>query len=303
MTASNTEESGLPQPPRQRFRIDLGYVGTNFHGWALQPHLRTVQGELETALARILSAPVRVTVAGRTDAGVHARRQVVHVDIPHTVFPRLVGQPRARGEQRTPARGLTSRLRGVLAHQDASDIVIHDVTAVHADFDARFSALWRSYTYRLADPRAFNDPLSAAFTVEHRAELDVAAMSAAAQQVCGLRDFLPFCKPREGSTTIRTLEELRVERDGNGVIEFFLRADAFCHHMVRALVGGLVKVGEGKWEPGRLVGMCEEAGRGGSDFPMFVFPAHGLVLEDVGYPEPGEWAVRNQQTRARRDAE
>ena len=303
MTVRNIDESRQPQELSQRFRIDLGYVGTNFHGWAVQPHVRTVQGELETALARILSDPVRVTVAGRTDAGVHARRQVVHVDIPHADFPRLVGQPRARGEQRTPAEGLKSRLRGVLAHQDASDIVIHGVTAVHSDFDARFSALWRSYTYRLADPQAFTDPLTAAFTVEHRAELDVAAMSAAAQQVCGLRNFLPFCKPREGSTTIRTLEELRVERDGNGVVEFFFRADAFCHHMVRALVGGLVKVGEGKWEPGRLADMCEEAGRGGSDFPMFVFPAHGLVLEGVGYPEPGEWAVRNQQTRARRDAE
>lgn len=308
MTARNAEESRQTEVPsqaeqHQRFRIDLGYVGTNFHGWALQPHLRTVQGELETALARILSTPVRVTVAGRTDAGVHARRQVVHVDIAQGDFPRLVGQPRARGEQRTPAQGLKSRLRGVLAYQDAGDIVIHDVAAVHSDFDARFSALWRSYTYRLADPQAFNDPLTAAFTVAHRMDLDVAAMSAAAQQACGLRDFLPFCKPREGSTTIRTLEELRVARDGNGVIEFFLRADAFCHHMVRALVGGLVKVGEGKWAPDGLVGMCEEARRGRSEFPMFVFPAHGLVLEDVGYPEPGEWAVRNQQTRARRDAE
>ncbi len=303
MTVRNIDESRQPQELSQRFRIDLGYVGTNFHGWAVQPHVRTVQGELETALARILSDPVRVTVAGRTDAGVHARRQVVHVDIPHADFPRLVGQPRARGEQRTPAEGLKSRLSGVLAHQDAGDIVIHDVAAVHSDFDARFSALWRSYSYRLADPHAFNDPLTAAFTVKHRVELDVSAMSSAATQVCGLRDFLPFCKPREGSTTIRTLEELRVTREGSGVIEFFLRADAFCHHMVRALVGGLVKVGEGKWAPDGLVGMCEEAGRGRSEFPMFVFPAHGLVLEDVGYPEPGEWAARNQQTRARRDAE
>lgn len=288
-------------PADARFRIDLGYVGTNFHGWAVQPGLRTVQGQIESALEQILGEPTRVTVAGRTDAGVHARRQVVHVDIPEQTFPRLVGQPRKN--QRQPAEGLRSRLRGVLAHLDSPDVVIHGVEQVHADFDARFSALWRSYTYRIADANAFKDPLAQAFTVVHRVELDVDAMSGAASRLLGLHDFLPFCKPREGSTTIRTLEALDVRRLPDGVIEFYLRADAFCHHMVRALVGGLVKVGEGKWsveEPARMV---EQAGRGRSDFPMFVFPAHGLVLEEVGYPEPGEWAARNRQTRARRDSE
>lgn len=288
----------------QRFRIDLGYVGTHFHGWAVQPNVRTVQGELEAALTQILGFSTRVTVAGRTDAGVHARRQVVHVDVPHVALDRLVGQAKVRGRgpsPRTPAQGLQSRLAGVLAHRHVDDVTIHAVSAVTQDFDARFSALWRSYTYRLADPDAFVDPLTALYTVKHRVRLNHTAMAQASELMCGLHDFLPFCKPREDSTTIRTLHQLDVTRTPEGVIVLYLKADAFCHHMVRAIVGALAHVGEGKWPVGRPRDLLDAARAGGTEFPMYVFPAHGLVLEDVGYPRPGEWAARNQQTRARRD--
>lgn len=299
--ASSPTPNASSPTPIQRFRIDLGYVGTNFHGWATQPHHRTVQGELETALTTVLGQPARLTVAGRTDAGVHARRQVTHVDIPLACLPALVGQTRAGTTPRTPAQALQTRLTGVLTQQRATDIVIHAAAAVSTDFDARFSALWRSYTYRLADAESFIDPLTSAFTTRHRTELDTSAMRQAATSLLGLHDFLPFCKPREHATTIRTIHDARVTRTPERVIEIYLRADAFCHHMVRAIVGGLIRVGEGKWPVSRLGDFLDQARRGRSDFPMFVTPATGLVLEDVGYPAPGEWAVRNAQTRAMRE--
>ena len=288
-----------------RFRIDLGYDGTDFHGWAVQPQLRTVQGELENALERIIGLPCRTVVAGRTDAGVHARRQVVHTDVPTAAFSPISGQTRAGRAPREPGAALATRLRGVLASQHADDIVIHSTQIVHPDFDARFSALWRSYTYYLADDSAFRDPLTRTWVTWHRGELDVAAMSAAAGRLTGLHDFLAFCKPRPESTTIRTLEEFTVERMPRGEIQFYLRADAFCHHMVRALVGGLVKVGSGAWPVERPAELLKMAGAGAAGAvlgPMFLMPPQGLVLERIGYPPAGAWKTRNEQTRARRDA-
>lgn len=281
-----------------RVRIDLGYDGTDFRGWAVQPRLRTVQGELEAALARVIGAPVRTVVAGRTDAGVHARRQVVHTDLPVTALPRL----RGRG-QRPLGDALVSRLTGALSFAGAEDIVILAAAEVPAHFDARFAAIWRRYAYRIADPRAQRDPLTRTSTVVHRRELDAEAMGAAVREVLGLHDFLPFCKPRPESTTIRTLLDASVVRGDGGTIEIGLRADAFCHHMVRALVGGLVRVGEGAWPVDRPAVLIARAEAGASDAelgPMHVMPAHGLVLEEIGYPDEGEWAAQAERARARR---
>ena len=282
-----------------RFRLDLGYRGTDFHGWAKQPGLRTVQAAVESGLERITGTEVATVVAGRTDSGVHARRQVVHIDLSDVAIGKLIGQ------SNRPAEGaLLSRLRGVLAGGGFDDIVVHAATEVPEDFDARFSALWRSYQYRLADHRSFIDPLLTQVTPRHKGELDAEAMAVAASEVQGLHDFLPFCKPREGATTIRTLYDLRVERDQDAVITIDLRADAFCHHMVRALVGGLIKVGSGSWAVTRPAELIAEADAGLTpDVPMFVTPAEGLVLTEVGYPVPEEYAARSAQTMARRDQE
>ena len=282
-----------------RFRLDLGYRGTDFHGWAKQPGLRTVQTAVESGLERITGTEVATVVAGRTDAGVHARRQVVHIDLSDAAIEKLIGQSNRPAEV-----ALLSRLRGVLAAGEFHDIVVHAVAEVSEDFDARFSALWRSYQYRLADHRSFIDPLLTQVTPRHKGELDVEAMAEAASEVQGLHDFLPFCKPREGATTIRTLHELRVVRDQDAVITIDLRADAFCHHMVRALVGGLIKVGSGNWAVTRPAELIAEADAGLTpDVPMFVTPAEGLVLTEVGYPVPEEYAARSAQTMARRDQE
>ncbi len=288
-----------------RFRLDLGYDGTNFHGWGVQPRLRTVQGTLEEALALVCRTPVRTVVAGRTDAGVHARRQVVHLDLGEEEIAALVGQRRVDrdGNPRTPESALVSRLRGALTRLDAHDVVIHGASAVSDDFDARFSAQWRTYSYRLADDDSFFDPLLAAATVRHKGVLDACAMALAAAGLLGLHDFLPFCKPRPDSTTIRTLQQISVGRDADGVIVFRLRADAFCHHMVRAIVGGLIRVGAGAWSAEYPAELLEYANsRGESPEPLYIAPGEGLVMEEVGYPPEAEWAARAAQTRARRSS-
>lgn len=288
-----------------RFRLDLGYDGTNFRGWGVQPNLRTVQGTLEEALALVCRSRVRTVVAGRTDAGVHARRQAVHLDLGEAQIAALVGQRRVDrdGVPRTPESALVSRLRGALSRLDAHDVVIHGAAAVSDDFDARFSAQWRAYSYRLADDLSFFDPLLAAATVRHRGALDSDAMARAAAGLLGLHDFLPFCKPRPDSTTIRTLQQISVGRDRDGVIVFRLRADAFCHHMVRAIVGGLIRVGTGAWSADYPAQLLERASsQGGSPEPLYIASGEGLVMEEVGYPPEDEWAARARQTRARRDS-
>lgn len=288
-----------------RFRLDLGYDGTNFRGWGVQPNLRTVQGTLEEALALVCRSRVRTVVAGRTDAGVHARRQAVHLDLGEAQIAALVGQRRVDrdGVPRTPESALVSRLRGALSRLDAHDVVIHGAAAVSDDFDARFSAQWRAYSYRLADDLSFFDPLLAAATVRHRGALDSEAMARAAAGLLGLHDFLPFCKPRPDSTTIRTLQQISVGRDRDGVIVFRLRADAFCHHMVRAIVGGLIRVGTGAWSADYPAQLLERASsQGESPEPLYIAPGEGLVMEEVGYPPEDEWAARARQTRARRDS-
>jgi tRNA pseudouridine38-40 synthase len=263
-----------------RLRLAVSYDGTALHGWARQPGQRTVQGDLEQALSMVLRVPVDLTVAGRTDAGVHATGQVAHCDVPRPVWQEQ--------EQR-----LVRRLRGVLP----ADIAVPAVTETHPDFDARFSALGRHYVYRLTDSPAGPPPLRRADTVGWPRTLDAGAMAAAAGLLLGENDFAAFCRRREGATTIRTLLALDVVR-ADDLITVAASADAFCHSMVRSLVGALLAVGEGRRPPEWPAGLLSRTERAG-DVP--VAPAGGLTLVRVDYPADDELAGRALVTRARRD--
>ncbi|WP_447947836.1 tRNA pseudouridine(38-40) synthase TruA [Microbacterium maritypicum] len=277
-----------------RIRLDIAYDGTHFRGWAKQPTLRTVQGTLEAALARIVGSDVQFVVAGRTDAGVHASGQVAHVDLDERQWARIEArQGRAPLE---PAETIAGRMRGVLGAY--SDVTVTRTSIAPEGFDARFSAVWRRYRYRLADAQAGFDPLRRHDTTTVRGRLDEQAMDAAARTLIGLHDFAAYCKPREGATTIRTLLDYRWERDADGVLVAEVKADAFCHSMVRALVGACVAVGERRLDVDDLVVLRDALTRT-SEFK--VQAARGLILTEVGYPVDALLSARAEQTRARRD--
>lgn len=288
-----------PEAPT-RIRLDLAYDGTDFTGWARQPGLRTVQGVLEEALATLFArageAP-RLTVAGRTDVGVHATGQVAHLDLMPAQLALLKRRPRGHGVDASGVGSLARRLNGLVGQ--AADVQVLAARLAPEGFDARFSAVWRRYEYRIADAEALRDPRTRSFTLWHPAHLDAEAMDAAARGLLGLHDFAAYCRPREGSTTIRTLQEFSWGRAPDGVLVARVRADAFCHSMVRALVGACVAAGEGRFGPDRPAGIRDEAQRG-SEF--IVLPSRGLTLVEVGYPADEELAARAEQTRARRPA-
>jgi tRNA pseudouridine38-40 synthase len=258
--------------PLVRVRLDISYDGTDFSGWARQPERRTVCGVLEDTLAQVLRSDVRrLTVAGRTDAGVHATGQVSHVDLPADVD--------------VPA--LPYRLNRALP----PDVRVLGAREVPSAFDARFAALRRHYTYRVSD-RPVN-PLVRSHIVGWPRPLDLSALNAAAANLLGTHDFVAFCKRREGATTIRELQRLEW-READGVFVADVSADAFCHSMVRSLVGALLAVGEGRkpveW-PGSLL-TAESRASG-----VTVAPAHGLVLTGVDYPPDDQLAARSALTR------
>ena len=280
-----------------RLRIDAAYDGTAFAGWARQPGLRTVQGTIEDAIGTVLRDPaaeVRLIVAGRTDAGVHATGQVAHLDLPIATWSAIAGA--RRGDD--PSASLARRLNGILAAA-TPDVVITGVALAPAGFDARFSPIWRRYEYRIADEQALRDPRRRGHTLWQPGVLDAGAMDALAQRLVGLHDFGAFCKPREGATTIRTLLDYSWRRDDDGVLVATVRADAFCHSMVRALVGATVAVGLGRREADAIEQLLRAPERT-SLFP--VVAAKGLTLVEVGYPADAELAARAEQTRARREA-
>jgi len=291
---------GPPWPTTTRIRLDIAYDGTDFAGWARQPGFRTVQGQVEEGLATILRKYVphpTLIVAGRTDAGVHARGQVAHFDLTPEQADSLVRVKRGTGD-RPPiplAVAVQRRLSGVLVTQP--DIVVRSAIVVPTSFDARFSALWRRYEYRISDLHALRDPQQRLRTTWHPGKLDVDLMDAGAANVVGLHDFAAYCKPRPGATTIRTLQDFRWRRDEEGVLIATLTADAFCHSMVRALVGACVAVGEGKLDAARLVNLHIDRSR---VVEFKVMPPEGLTLVDVGYPEDAELAIRAVETRNRR---
>ena len=280
-----------------RIRLDIAYDGTHFRGWARQPTLRTVQGELEEALARIVGGSPRLIVAGRTDAGVHASGQVAHLDLDEAQVARL---PRRRrdDDEADAVAALAGRVRGVLGLYP--DVTVRRTSRAPEGFDARFSAVWRRYSYRLADGTTAYDPLDRLRTTTLRSVLDVDAMDAAASRLIGLHDFAAYCKAREEATTIRTLLEYDWRRGDDGVLVANVRADAFCHSMVRALVGACVAVGEGRIAVDDVVAIRDARLR----IPETkVLAARGLVLAEVGYPADELLAARAEQTRNRRDAD
>ncbi|HWA66883.1 MAG TPA: tRNA pseudouridine(38-40) synthase TruA [Mycobacteriales bacterium] len=261
-----------------RLRLDLRYDGTDFAGWARQPGQRTVQETVEAALARVLRLPdpPRLTVAGRTDAGVHAIGQVAHVD--------LVDAPEVTG--------LARRLAGVLP----ADVAVTGVSLPAAGFDARFAATGRHYRYRMTDGRP--NPLRRRDTVFWHRVLDVATMREAALGLVGEHDFAAFCRRREGATTVRHLRSLTVARDDDDVIVIGAHADAFCHNQVRSMVGALIAVGEARrpvaWPAEVLAAKVR-------DSAVTVAPAHGLTLVAVDYPPDDELGAQAERTRRRRD--
>ena len=263
-----------------RFRLDIAYQGTEFNGWGRQPDLRTVQGELEAALATIFrraGVSPQLTVAGRTDAGVHARGQVAHVDLTGDQVA-VLRKPHGKRPPLEAEDALARRLNGVLG--PVSDVVVLRARAAPTGFDARFSAVWRRYEYRVADRAALRDPLQRHRTAWVSADLDARAMDVAAHGLLGLHDFASYCKAREGATTICTLLDFSWRRDDDGV-----------------LVGACVEVGEGSLTPGALVELRDARERTSA---FKVMPARGLTLMEVGYPDDAELALRAEQTRGLR---
>ena len=267
-----------------RLRIDLGYLGTNFSGWAIQPDLRTVQGSLEEALAIALRCDrslITSVVAGRTDAGVHALHQVCHVEIPD-------------GVKLGKLDSLLKRVQGTLR---TDDIALHQISLAPEGFDARFSAMSRTYEYRIDDRGSKRNPLHHLFTYRSSFNLDDAAMNAVSQALCGLHDFAAFCRPKPGATTIRHLTHFAWTRDGDGILTGSVIADAFCHSMVRSLVGSAVAVGRGRLSVKEVVELRDKGQRTSAWTTM---AAKGLTLISVEYPPDELVASRALDTRTRR---
>lgn len=282
-----------------RLRLDLSYDGTDFSGWAVQPGLRTVQGEVEQAIGVLVRTDaVRLTVGGRTDAGVHARGQVAHLDVTGTQLAKWQGRGSSEGEMGADALLLARRLNGVLKRFAAADVVVHSVRVVPAAFDARFSALRRRYEYRLWGEGSKRDPLTARFTADVPRRLDIAAMQRASDELLGLQDFTTFCKAREGATAVRELLRFDWRTTEDGAVAAAIEADAFCHSMVRALIGAAVAIGSGHIEEAELP-VLRDARKRTSRFK--VMPAHGLSLEEIAYPNDADLAARTERTRARRE--
>ncbi|CAM2859035.1 tRNA pseudouridine(38-40) synthase TruA [Skermania piniformis] len=261
-----------------RLRFDIAYDGTDFRGWATQPGLRTVQGVLEQNLSLVLREPVQLTVAGRTDAGVHAEGQVAHAEVAAFDDP----------------AGLLRRLSRLLP----GDVRVTAITFAPAEFDARFSALRRHYVYRLTTAVHGADPFERRHVVGVRPGPDLAAMRAASTGLLGLHDFAAFCRHREGASTVRELQRFDWRADG-ARLTAAVSADAFCWSMVRSLVGAVLAVGYGRRTPDWPAGLLTERSRSSA---VTVAAAHGLSLVGVDYPEPAELAARNRTTRAVRVA-
>lgn len=280
MVSAHAESNEPVVPPGDgglvRLRLDIAYDGTDFSGWARQNNLRTVCGEIEEKLGAVLRTPLQLTVAGRTDAGVHAAGQVAHVDVPADAVPE-------------DPSFLVRRLARFLP----KDVRVKQVSLAPEHFDARFSALRRHYEYRLTTARYGADPLRARDVVSFPKTLDLELMQAASSRLLGLNDFAAFCKRREGATTVRDLQRFDWVQDGD-LFTAFVNADAFCWSMVRSLVGAILAVGEGRREVSWIDELLRTSSRSSS---ILVAPAHGLSLVRVDYPSDEELATRNATTR------
>ena len=273
----------FPESGFRRLRIGIAYDGTAFFGWAAQPDRRTIQDLVEEAIARISRGDVESVVAGRTDAGVHATGQVIHVDLPDAVF----------------ADGLSYiDLRYKLNRILDEDVRIMEISDAPEGFHARFSALRRIYTYKILDNNDVIPPLSRYDVAPWYRPLEVDLMNKASELVLGHHDFAAFCKFKEGGTTIRTLETYRWRRDETGLLVADVIADAFCYSMVRNLVGAVVCVADGRKEPSWMAELLANKERVSDSL---VFPARGLSLTRVEYPSNDQLIERAKVTIGKRD--
>jgi len=267
----------------RRLRIDIAYDGTNFYGWGVQPDRRTIQDLVEEAISRISRVDTESIVAGRTDAGVHATGQVIHVDVPDAMFDGELNYIDFR-----------YKLNRILDE----DVRIMSITDAPSGFHARFSALRRHYVYKLIDNNDVIPPLTRNDVASWYRPLDVDRMNEASKLVLGHHDFAAFCKFREGSTTIRSLEKYEWKRTADGVLVADIVADAFCYSMVRNLVGAVVCVADGRKEPSWIAELLANKERVSDSL---VFPARGLTLYQVDYPSDDQLLERAKITVAKRD--
>jgi tRNA pseudouridine38-40 synthase len=253
----------------------------------VQAGQRTVAGVLDEALSTVFRTPVRLRAAGRTDTGVHATGQVAHLDVPVDAlthaYPR---SPVAGSPEFLPLLRRLGRFLPV-------DVKVRHIARAPAAFDARFSALRRHYVYRLSTAPYGVEPLQARYVTAWPLDLDVDVMSVASRDLLGLHDFSAFCRHREGASTIRDLQRLDWERDGD-LITAQVTADAFCWSMVRSLVGALLAVGEHRRTPAWCRELLTSTHRS-SDFAAA--PPQGLTLTGVDYPPDDQLAARSVVTR------
>ena len=275
-----SEPTLFPEGGFLRLKIKLAYDGTNFSGWAKQPDRRTVQEEFEKAFATIIRHQCDSIVAGRTDAGVHATAQIIHVDVP----------------EGTDLADLAYRLNRLLD----TDLRVLEIELAPEGFHARFSALRRHYQYQIVDANKAINPLERYDRASWYRPLDLERLNEASALLLGEHDFAAFCKFREGATTIRTLETFKWERKEDGLLVAQVVADAFCYSMVRNLVGSAVCVAEGRFEPSWIAEMLANRARISESM---VFPAEGLTLVQVDYPDDAELITRAALTISRRSEE
>ena len=275
-----TEPTLYPESGFLRLRIDLAYDGTSFFGWGKQPDRRTVQEEVEKAIATITQSKIDSIVAGRTDAGVHASGQVIHVDVPETIKLEELGY----------------KLNRILD----TDVRIMNISVAPVAFHARFSALRRHYTYKILDANQVISPLHLFYFASWYRRLDIEAMNQASALLLGDHDFAAYCKFREGATTIRQLQKFEWVRDAEGYLMGDVVADAFCYSMVRNLVGAIVCVADGRKASDWISTLLENKERVSDSM---VFPARGLSLYKVGYPEAPELLERAAKNVARHEEE
>jgi tRNA pseudouridine38-40 synthase len=265
-----------------RAKISLSYDGTSFFGWGKQSDRRTVQGEIESALKTLYRQDLETIVAGRTDAGVHASGQVIHVDLPI-------------GDFGFDFEDLGYRLNRILTEE----IRIKSAVRASKDFHARFGAIRRHYIYKIQDGLGIIEPVKRLDITPWYRNLDIQKMNQAAALLIGEHDFFSFAKYRENSTTIRNLERFDFQRDEQGLIISHVVADAFCYNMVRSLIGTMVYIGEGRFPVTWAKEILEKRERPSDSV---VFPARGLTFVGVDYPQDELLASRVNQVMGLRNA-
>ena len=275
-----TEPTLYPESGFLRLRLDLAYDGTSFYGWGKQPDRRTVQEEVEKAIAIISQSKIDSIVAGRTDAGVHATGQVIHVDVPESIN----------------LDEIAYKLNRILD----TDVRVMGVSIAPPAFHARFSALRRHYTYRILDANKVIPPLRRYDVASWYKPLAIEQLNEASKLLLGDHDFAAYCKFREGATTIRQLQRFEWVRDSEGYLVGDIVADAFCYSMVRNLVGAVVCVADGRFGPEWIQETLANKVRVSDSL---VFPACGLTLRQVDYPSDSELLERAAKTVARREAQ